>query len=123
MVDARSLPRPAELKAPDGPATTVFWVRHKQRFEVDHALLAMLADFVPGRPMIKFDRFMPFTTVSMNIYFHGSEAELAAAGDDYLLNDTVSRRCEGGYFDHELKLWSRQGALLLTSEQICAYRD
>ncbi len=53
--------------------------------------------------------------MSMNIYFHASPEDLAAVGEDYVLNETVCRRCEGGYFDHELHLWSRSGALLATS--------
>jgi hypothetical protein len=57
------------------------------------------------------------------MYFHGSEDELAEVGEDYIMSDAVCRRCESGYFDHELKLWSRQGSLLLTSEQISSYRD
>jgi acyl-CoA thioesterase len=123
MIEIRTLPRPPELAAPDAPANAVFWARHNQRFAIDHALLAMLADFAPGGPMIKLQRMIRSSTVSMNIYFHGTEAELAAAGDDYTQIDAECRRCEGGYFDQSLRLWSRQGALLLTAEQVAAYRD
>ncbi len=123
MIDARTPPRAPEFQGPDAPASTACWVRHKQAFSVDHALLAMFADYAPGRPMIKFGRFMRSSTVTMNIYFHASEAELAAVGDGWLMSDVECRRCDGGYFDHVLKLWSPQGALLLTSEQVSAYRD
>jgi acyl-CoA thioesterase len=90
---------------------------------MDHAQLAMLADFSPPRVMIKRGAFMLSSTVSMNIYFHASPEDLDAVGEDYVLNETDCRRCEGGYFDHELHLWSRSGALLATSEQVAAYRD
>jgi acyl-CoA thioesterase len=73
--------------------------------------------------MIKLGRFMLSSTVSMNIYFHASSEELAAVGSDHVLSETVSRRCHGGFFDHELKLWSRSGALLATSEQVAAFRE
>src|SRR5262249_12466524 len=111
QLDARSLPWPADRKPGESPAMSVFWLRHKQAYTLDHTLLAMLADFAPPRPAIKRGTFLMSSTVSMNIYFHGSQEEIAAVGDDYMLNDTVCRRCEGGYFDHELKLWSRSGAL------------
>lgn len=123
QLEARSLPWPADYKPGEGPATSIFWLRHKLGCKLDHTLLAMFADFAPPRPMIKHGRFMLSSTVSMNIYFHASPEDLAAVGSDYLQNDTVSRRCEGGYFDHELKLWSRSGALMATSEQVAAYRD
>jgi acyl-CoA thioesterase len=123
QLDGRSLPWPPDYKPGEGPAFSVFWARHRQRLAVDHALLALLADFTPPRPMIKLGRFMLSSTVTMNIYFHASAEELAAVGTDYVLNETVSRRCDGGFFDHELKLWSRSGALLATSEQMAAFRE
>lgn len=123
MIETRTLPRPPEFSGPDAPATTAFWVRHRHKLSADYAMLALLADFAPGRPMIRFGRMMRTSTVSMNMYFHASEGELAAVGDGYMQNDTECRRCDGGYFDHELKLWSADGTLLLTSEQIATYRD
>ena len=101
----------------------MFWIRHKLNYDLDHAMLAMFADFAPPRPAIKAGRFMMGSTVTMNIYFHATEAEIAAVGSDYMTSDTECRRCEGGFFDHQLKLWSRQGVLLATSEQVSAYRD
>jgi acyl-CoA thioesterase len=59
----------------------------------------------------------------MNVYFHAMPDELAGVGDDWVLSEVDCRRCEGGYFDHQLKLWSRSGALLATSEQVAAFRD
>ncbi len=44
-------------------------------------------------------------------------------GGGWILSEVHCRRCEGGYFDHELKLWSRSGKLLATSEQVAAFRD
>jgi acyl-CoA thioesterase len=63
------------------------------------------------------------STVSMTVHFHATPEELAEVGDSYVLSEVHCRRCEGGYFDHELKLWSRSGALLATSEQMAAFRD
>jgi acyl-CoA thioesterase len=123
QVEAKSLPWPADYKPGISPARSIFWTRHKSGISMDHALLAVLADFAPPRVMIKRGAFMLSSTVSMNIYFHASPEDLAAVGEDHVLNDTVARRSEGGYYDHELHLWSRSGALLVTSEQVAAYRD
>lgn len=122
-LDGRSFPYPENWKPGEFPARSVFWIRHAERMEMDYPLLAMLADFAPPRPMMKSGKFMFSSTVSMNIYFHASPEEIAGVGGDYVLSDTVCRRCAGGYFDHELKLWSRSGALLATSEQVAAYRE
>jgi acyl-CoA thioesterase len=123
QLEACSLPWPPDWKPGTVPARSIFWARHKGGVGADHCLLAFLADFAPPRPMLKTGKFMFSSTVSMNIYFHGTDEEVAAVGDGYALNDTVARRCEGGYFDHELHLWSPSGALLMTSEQVAAYRD
>src|SRR5262249_5369574 len=84
-LDARALPFPEGWKAGDYPARSVFWARHAGGVEMDYPLLAMLADFSPPRPMMKTGQFMMSSTVSMNIYFHGSPEEVAAVGTDYLL--------------------------------------
>lgn len=125
QLEARWLtPSPLMVNAPsDTPATSVFWARTAKQYAMDHALLACLADFAPPRVMYRRGVFTFSSTVSMNVYFHATPEELAAVGEDYVLNETVCRRCEGGYFDHELKLWSRSGALLATSEQVAAFRD
>ena len=102
---------------------SVFWARHKWGLGMDHLLLALLADYAPPRVGLKRGVFLMSSTVSMNVYFHATPSELASVGDDWVLSEVDCRRCEGGYFDHELKLWSRAGALLATSEQVAAFRD
>jgi acyl-CoA thioesterase len=104
-------------------ARSVFWSRHKWGFGMDHLLLALLADYAPPRVALKRGAFLMSSTVSMNVYFHATPAELSSIGDDWVLSEVDCRRCEGGYFDHVLKLWSRSGALLATSEQVAAFRD
>jgi acyl-CoA thioesterase len=111
------------LGADDGPASSLFWIRNKQGLAIDHALLAAMADFAPPRVMYKTRKFMMSSTVSMTVHFHATAEELAEVDDKYVLSEVHCRRCEGGYFDHELKLWSRSGALLATSEQVAAFRD
>jgi acyl-CoA thioesterase len=111
------------LSATDGPARSVFWIRDIQGRALDHVLLAAMADFAPPRVMYHTKRFVMSSTVSMTVHFHATADELAEVGGDYVLSEVECRRCEGGYFDHELRLWSKSGALLATSEQVAAFRD
>lgn len=123
QLESRWQPAPQMFSGPDAPARTVAWTRHRHGHAMDHTLLAVLADYAPPRVMMKRAQFMISSTVSMNVYFHAAPDELAAVGSDFVLTETDCRRCEGGYFDHSLKLWSRTGALLMTSEQVAAFRD
>jgi acyl-CoA thioesterase len=111
------------LGASEGPASSLFWIRDKHGRGIDHVLLAAMADFAPPRVMYRTGKFTMTSTVSMTVHFHATPEELAEVGDSYVLSEVHCRRCEGGYFDHELKLWSRLGALLATSEQMAAFRD
>ena len=111
------------LASTSGKARSVFWLCDKQSRALDYVLLAAMADFAPPRIMWKRKGFVMSSTVSMTVHFHATPQELADVGDGYVLSEVEARRCEGGYFDHELKLWSRSGALLATSEQVAAFRD
>jgi acyl-CoA thioesterase len=107
----------------DGPARSLVWTRDVQGRAIDHVLLAALADLAPPRVMFKTGQFTTSSTVSMTVHFHATPQELAEVGSGYVLSEVDCRRCEGGYFDHQIKLWSRTGALLATSEQMAAFRD
>ena len=111
------------LGSADGPASSLFWIRDKFGRGIDHALLTAMADFAPPRVMYRTRKFVMSSTVSMTVHFHATDDELVDVNDGYVLSEVHCRRCEGGYFDHELKLWSRSGALLATSEQVAAFRD
>ncbi len=112
---------PLNLQDQGDKASTQTWVRDVKGRPLDHALLAMMADLTP--PRIMFRRKAPVfsSTVSMSVHFHATPEELARIGSDFVLSDVQCRRCEGGYYDHELKLWSQDGALLATSEQVAIF--
>lgn len=58
----------------------------------------------------------------MSVYFYATEAELAAVGADFILSEVAGVRAEGSTSGLTMRLWSRQGALLATSEQLCWFR-
>ena len=82
-----------------------------------------LADLAPPRVIWKREMISGSATVSMTTHFHATPDEMSAVGSRFVLSEVHCRRCEGGYFDHELRLWSPDGALLATSEQVAAFRD
>jgi acyl-CoA thioesterase len=107
----------------DVPTTSLVWVRDAHGRAMDHALLTLMADFAPPRVMFKRKTFVQSSTVSMTVHFHATAAELAEVGAAHVLSHVECIRCEGGYFEHELRLWSQSGKLLANSVQVAAYRD
>lgn len=105
------------------PASSLVWVRDSAGRPIDMLMLAAMVDFAPPRVIWKREMISGSSTVSMTTHFHATPDELTAAGSRFVLSEVHCRRCEGGYFDHELKIWSPDGALLATSEQVAAFRD
>lgn len=108
---------------PSLPASSLVWMKDRRGRPLDVLMLAAMADHAPPRVIWKRPEISGSSTVSMTTHFHATPEEYAAAGADFILSEVHCRRCEGGYFDHELKLWSRSGVLLATSEQVAAFRD
>ena len=48
--------------------------------------------------------------------------ELATVGTDFILNEAVGTRGEQSTSGQQARLWSREGALLATTEQLAWYR-
>jgi len=58
----------------------------------------------------------------MSIYFHGSQQDIEAIGQDYLLGLADTNRFNRGFFDQQAYLWSRQGALIASTQQMVYYK-
>jgi acyl-CoA thioesterase len=116
------LPRSPDLDR-SKPASSLVWQEDRAGRPLDILALAAIVDLAPPRVMWKRDTVSASSTVSMTTHFHATPEEIAAVGSRPILSEVHCRRCEGGYFDHELKLWSPDGALLATSEQVAAFRD
>lgn len=121
LLPSRWVTPPPMSSEDDDRGVSLFWTRHVHDLALDHTMLALLADYGPPRLFLK--RPVMSSTVSMNIYFHATASEIERVGSDYVLSEITSRRCEGGYFDHQAILWSRDGALLAASEQVGVFRD
>ncbi|OYU69096.1 MAG: acyl-CoA thioesterase [Alphaproteobacteria bacterium PA2] len=107
---------------PDVSTETLAWIRDAQARPLDYPLLAALADVFVPRIFYRITERRPVSTVSMTIYFHATQEELAAIGGDFILAQASARRFESGFFDQAATLWSRDGRLLATTEQLCWFK-
>lgn len=101
---------------------SISWVRNRIDAPLDHVMLAMYADIFAPRIFYKTGRPGPVSTISMNVYFHATEPEIAAVGHDFVLTEAAARRGGGGFFDHQAALWRRDGVLLATTEQLSWFK-
>jgi acyl-CoA thioesterase len=116
----RTSARPVMGYPPFNQAVTrsVGWVRDTSARSLDYVQLAYLADNYPPRIWFKSPGPRPYSTVTMSIYFHASEAELRELGDDYILIDATGSRAESSTVGAHARLWSRKGTLLATTQQL-----
>jgi acyl-CoA thioesterase len=120
----RSLLRPIVGAPPFGRGDTnsAAWVREMTGRRVDRLQLAFLADQFAPRPFFWSEGPRPSATLTMTVYFHATDEEIAAVGDDYILSEAVGSRGESSTAGQHARMWSRAGALLATTEQLCWYR-
>jgi acyl-CoA thioesterase len=120
----RSLIRPIVGHPPYSRSDTrsSSWVRELTGRDVDRAQLAFLADQFAPRPFFWSDGPRLSATLTMSVYFHATDDEIAAVGDDYVLSEAIASRGESSTCGQHALLWSRSGTLLATTEQLCWYR-
>ena len=105
-----------------GDTRSSIWVRDVSGRSLDHLLLAYLADQYAPRSFFWGVGRRPSATISMSVYFHATDDEIAAVGDDYILNEAIGTRGEHSTSGQQARLWSRDLTLLATTEQLCWYR-
>ena len=98
------------------------WVRFTPGRDLDSVGLVALADTPMPRLFQVIGRQEPVATVSMTVYLHATSADYAAVGDDYLLVDSRGARGGRGFYDQHATIWSRDGRLLVTTQQVVWYR-
>ena len=98
------------------------WIRERTGHPFDHVLLAYLSDAYPPRIMGRSSGPRGSSTLTLSAYFFATAAELAAVGDDFIMNESVGTRAEGSTIGSQLRMWSRGGTLLATSEQLCWFK-
>lgn len=105
-----------------GDTRTSAWIRMMSDRRLDHIQLAYLADQYAPRSFFWGVGLRPSATITMSVYFHATDDELAEAGTDYILNEASGTRGSHATSGQQARLWSRTGALLATTEQLAWYR-
>jgi acyl-CoA thioesterase len=113
---------PGEGSPPGTSAATTLWLRDAALRHTDYPALAALSDVFCPRIFMRRGSRVPAGTISVTTYFLAAPLELAAVGSDYLLATARANRFSGGYHDQDVRVWTRQGALLATSHQIVYFK-
>jgi len=111
-----------KLNKPTEDMNSSAWVRIDPPRTLDAAALVALADTPTPRLFLALGRPDVISTVSMTVYIHASKEDFAKTCDDYLLVDTDGARGHRGFYDQHARMWSRDGRLLATTQQIVWYK-
>ncbi len=114
--------RPIFGEFASGDTLSCQWVREISGRLLDQPQLAYLADQYAPRSFFWGLGPRPTATLTMSVYFHANDDEIAVAGDDFVLVEATGTRGEQGTSGQQAALWSRHGALLATTEQLSWYR-
>lgn len=105
-----------------GDTSSSAWTRDLTGRRIDHLQLAFLADSYAPRSFFWSDGPGLSATLSLSVHFHATKAEIEAVGDDFVLTEATGTRAADSTSGQQARLWSRQGVLLATTEQLCWYR-
>ena len=97
---------------------SLIWSRVASDRPLDAAQLVFLSDVNPPRAFYIIDGPRPCPTITLSLYIHASDEELSACGHDFILSDTIGTRIGHSLAGSKANLWSRNGALLATTEQL-----
>lgn len=118
--DVRTLSGYPPFNLPDTRA--MHWAREISGAPLDHVRLAYLADVYPPRILPIGSTWRPSSTLTLAVYFYATRDEMAACADGYVLSEVTGTRAVASTCGSWLNMWSRSGALLATSEQMCWFK-
>lgn len=99
------------------------WVRDEPPRALDFCALAAISDVFFPRIWLRRAQQTPAGTVSITVYFHASQAQLAEVGEGYVLAQARGQEFRSGFFDHTAQLWSEAGVMLASSHQIVYFKE
>ncbi len=99
------------------------WVADNPPRPLDFASLTALCDSFLPRIFLRRPDFVPIGTVSINIYFHAGAEALSRQGAAPLLAVAQAQAFSDGHFDHHGHVWSTDGTLLATTQQLVWYKE
>lgn len=107
---------------PHEDTTTTMWIRDDPERPLDHVSLTSLCDSFYPRSFLRMGRPVPAGTVSLTIFYLATADEIAAIGTDFVLGTARAHRFHGSYHDEAAGVWSRDGILLATANQLTYFK-
>jgi hypothetical protein len=104
----------------DGETRT--WVRARDAEALDYETLTALCDAGFPQIFVYLKGPVPISSITLNVFYHATNAELASVGADFILNVARMRGAAHGFSDTTTAMWSRSGALLATTEQVVWFK-
>jgi acyl-CoA thioesterase len=114
---------PTQWDGTEQHSESLYWLREAEPRPLDFASLAAMSDVFFPRVWLRRAKHVPAGTVSITTYFHAGAAQLAEVDTGYLLGRATGQQFFNGFFDQAAQLWSQNGVLLATSNQIVYYKE
>lgn len=102
---------------------TQCWIGDVPARPLDFTSIAAHCDTFIPRLFVRKGGPTPIATVSLTINFHADSEALRKVEGHHTFATAKANAFNGGYYDQEGKLWSRNGILLATTHQMVWYRD
>lgn len=119
-VDVRPVYGFPPYRRPD--TRTISFIRDQHGAPVDWPRLAYFSDVAPPRVFLIGDAPRPSSTITLSVNFYATQDELTAVGANFLLSEVAGIRAEASVWGHAMTLWSPDGVILATSEQLGWFR-
>ncbi len=100
----------------------IVWIKETDGRPIDRVSLFSILDTPMPRTFFISDQPRFGSTVSMSSYIYASDEEIAQAGSDYLMLRVDGSTVRNSKTDSRVDLWSKNGTLLATSNQIGFFR-
>jgi acyl-CoA thioesterase len=104
-------------------SATQCWISDVPPRELDFPAIAAYCDVFVPRLFVRKGAPTPIATVTLSINFHVDGATLARHKGSHAFGKAKANAFNGGYYDQEAQLWSRDGTLLATTHQLVWFRD
>lgn len=108
------------VEQPD--SLTRLWLRDEPPRPLDFTSLTAACDCFAPRLWVRRHQRSPAGTVTMTVYFHADAALLAAQGERPLFGQAHAQVLHDGYCDQMGMLWSADGQLLASTQQVQYYK-
>ena len=102
---------------------TQCWISDVPPRRLDFPSIAAHCDTFIPRLFVRKGGPTPISTVTLTINFHADSKALQGEEGHHSFAKVKANAFNGGYYDQEGKVWSRNGTLLATTHQMVWYRD